>query len=266
MNNPKPKSNWRLKLRGVHRDAGFLVVGFTLIYALSGLAVNHVNDWNPSFSAYSRVVEISRPLPEDDDSAVSVIVEALELDSEPDRVYVRRDIIERIEVTLKDRVIEIRPDEGDFGVVLTGQEPETVYDLPKDLPKDPWTAASVVVKSLKLSIEGMKVETVKYPVRDLELTWKHRQVRVQDYQTGAHAVEEGEKARPVLRVLNWLHLNRGKKAWVWFADSYAIILLFLAISGTLMVPGKKGLIGRGGVFLLIGLAVPVLYLVIWGRP
>lgn len=193
MNNPNPKTNWRLKLRGIHRDVGFLVVGFTLIYALSGLALNHVNDWNPSFSTYSRVIEISQPLPEADEDAISIIVEALDLDSEPDRVYVRRDVIERTEVTLKDRIVEIRPDEGDFGVVLIDQDSETVYDLPKDLPTEPWTAASIVVKSLKLSTEGMKVETIKYPLRDLELTWERRQVHVQDYQTGAHIVEEGEK-------------------------------------------------------------------------
>ena len=31
-------------LRAVHRDAGYFGVGLTLVYALSGLAVNHIAD------------------------------------------------------------------------------------------------------------------------------------------------------------------------------------------------------------------------------
>lgn len=42
--------NWRWWFRVLHRDVGYLCVGLTLIYALSGLAVNHVADWNPSYS------------------------------------------------------------------------------------------------------------------------------------------------------------------------------------------------------------------------
>ena len=28
----------------IHRDVGYLVVGLTLIYAISGIAVNHIDD------------------------------------------------------------------------------------------------------------------------------------------------------------------------------------------------------------------------------
>ena len=50
---------------------------------------------------------------------------------------------------------------------------------------------------------------------------------------------------------NWLHLNRGKKAWTYVADSYAAFLLFLAFSGLFMIPGRKGLIGRGAIIALL---------------
>ncbi len=33
----------------LHRDAGYLCIGLTLLYALSGIAVNHLRDWNPSY-------------------------------------------------------------------------------------------------------------------------------------------------------------------------------------------------------------------------
>jgi hypothetical protein len=32
-----------------HRDVGYLCVGLTIIYAVSGIAVNHVDDWNPNY-------------------------------------------------------------------------------------------------------------------------------------------------------------------------------------------------------------------------
>jgi len=42
--------NWRRWNYILHRDIGFLCVGLTLVYAISGVSVNHVADWNPSYS------------------------------------------------------------------------------------------------------------------------------------------------------------------------------------------------------------------------
>ena len=36
--------------RILHRDFGYFFIGTTLIYALSGIALNHINDWNPNYS------------------------------------------------------------------------------------------------------------------------------------------------------------------------------------------------------------------------
>ena len=41
--------NWRKWNYLLHRDIGFVCVGLTLLYALSGIAVNHVRDWNPNY-------------------------------------------------------------------------------------------------------------------------------------------------------------------------------------------------------------------------
>ena len=43
----------------VHRDLGYFFAGTTLIYAVSGLAVNHVDDWNPSFVVHRDRVDES---------------------------------------------------------------------------------------------------------------------------------------------------------------------------------------------------------------
>ena len=35
--------------RATHRDLGYFFVAMILVYALSGIAINHINDWNPSY-------------------------------------------------------------------------------------------------------------------------------------------------------------------------------------------------------------------------
>jgi len=66
------------------------------------------------------------------------------------------------------------------------------------------------------------------------------------------------RERPVLRDLNYLHLNEAHGGWTWAADAYALLLLFLAVSGALIVKGRRGLGGRGGILLSVGVAVPLL--------
>lgn len=71
--------------------------------------------------------------------------------------------------------------------------------------------------------------------------------------------------RFLFRQINFLHLNEARGAWTWTADVYAAALAFLALSGVIMVNGRKGLKGRGAVFTAIGLGVPVLgyLLLVW---
>ena len=33
----------------IHRDLGYLCFGLTIIYVISGIAVNHIQDWNPTY-------------------------------------------------------------------------------------------------------------------------------------------------------------------------------------------------------------------------
>jgi hypothetical protein len=36
-------------IRLLHRDIGYIAFALTIIYSVSGIAVNHVNDWNPNY-------------------------------------------------------------------------------------------------------------------------------------------------------------------------------------------------------------------------
>lgn len=43
----------------LHRDVGYLAFGLTIVYGISGLAVNHRADWNPSVSSAKTTMVIA---------------------------------------------------------------------------------------------------------------------------------------------------------------------------------------------------------------
>jgi hypothetical protein len=40
---------WRRVVRIFHRDVGYVAAALTIIYSISGIAVNHIDDWNPNY-------------------------------------------------------------------------------------------------------------------------------------------------------------------------------------------------------------------------
>ena len=42
----------------LHRDFGYFFAGTTVIYAISGLAVNHLGDWNPNFIIKHQEIQV----------------------------------------------------------------------------------------------------------------------------------------------------------------------------------------------------------------
>ncbi len=40
---------WRRFNNAIHRDIGYFFFGMTVIYGLSGIALNHIDDWDPSY-------------------------------------------------------------------------------------------------------------------------------------------------------------------------------------------------------------------------
>jgi hypothetical protein len=193
---PTP-SRWRAKLsargllRAAHRDLGHLAVGLTFVYAVSGIAVNHILEWDPNFKNYAVTHELGGPLAGDDDVIAKQALAQLAI---------------------------------------------------SDAPRDAYRAGP----------------------NELDVFLDHRTLRI-DTRTG-HVEDEGQKPRLLLRVANWLHVSRGKRAWTFVADAYAAGLLLLALSGLFMLPLRKSLLGRGGLLLLVGVAAPVVYIELAGGP
>lgn len=178
-------------MRAAHRDIGYLLVGLTFVYAISGVAINHIDDWNPNFEDQKQTIELGKSLPDDTDAAVAVVLERLDIAAEP--------------ASVEDYGAELEIYIGKSRAIRADRESGTIFD---------------------------------------------------DHQ----------EPRFFLRMANWLHYNRGKAAWTYIADGYAILLLFLATSGLFMLKGRKGLIGRGAVLVILGVAVPILYVHWSGGP
>ena len=50
------KTNWFKLNRSLHRDIGYFCIGMTLIFSISGIAVNHIDDWNPNYKVEQEVI------------------------------------------------------------------------------------------------------------------------------------------------------------------------------------------------------------------
>jgi len=48
----------------------------------------------------------------------------------------------------------------------------------------------------------------------------------------------------------------------WFSDIFAAALILFAITGIFMVRGPKGIIGRGGIYAIAGIIIPIIFLIL----
>lgn len=50
---------WRKWNRAVHRDLGYLFFGMVVIYSLSGIAINHIDDWNANYVVIHEEIQVN---------------------------------------------------------------------------------------------------------------------------------------------------------------------------------------------------------------
>ena len=183
---------WRKWNRWIHREMGYLFFGMTIIYGLSGIALNHhvARHWDPGIVSRSESFKTHLSLT---------------------KASVNREVIEEIlEITGEGRFYK-------------------QYFFPND-------------EYLMIYLKGGHIN-VHLPTGSLTLT------KIRN--------------RPVFKEVDYLHYNKPKKLWTWFSDLYALGLILLAISGLIMVRGKKGILGRGGILTAIGILIPLVFLAIY---
>ena len=137
---PRSRSySWRRVLRALHRDVGYLVAGLTVVYAISGVAVNHIRDWNPSWRISREEVRFA-PLPVTDrETMASELVRVLELPGPP-RTSFRRSPAE-IELFYDGWTVEANVETG-VALTTRPRERAVLFDanfLHLNHPKGAWT-------------------------------------------------------------------------------------------------------------------------------
>ncbi len=199
---------WRKLLFSLHRDVGFLCLGLTIVYAVSGVAVNHRHHWDYNYSVSSEQRRLGPP---------EILLGVAKQPSKP--------------WTAADR-----------GALARQRQTELVAELCKTLGR------------------GDAPRTVFWRNPDrLSLFFGPADSDVIDYtpSTG-DALSVRRDERFLLRQLNLLHLNEPRGIWTYIADLFAVALLFLGISGVILVRGKRGLRGRGGMLMVAGFVLPII--------
>jgi uncharacterized protein len=180
---------WRKWNRVIHRDFGYFFFAMTVIYSLSGIAINHLNDWNPNY-----IITVSD---------------------------FQADIPQQAEEINKSAVLKM----------LSKLEEEKNYKK-HYFPKS---------NQLKVFLDGGNI--------------------VVDLDSGNGTIEKINR-RPVFHPVNYLHYNPGKW-WTLFSDVFAGALIIIAITGLLILKGKNGITNRGAILTIIGLIIPVIFLILF---
>jgi len=184
------KFQWRKWFRVVHRDFGYLFFGLTLVYSISGIALNHLDDWNSNYIIIRKEITIDNP----------------------ERIY--RGIT-------KPEVRAIMEELGQAGSYKNHYFPEE--------------------GTLKVFLKGGSV--------------------IIDTESGDGLLEKVTR-RSFFREMNYLHYNP-QESWTWVSDVFAGALILLAITGLFLVRGAKGITGRGAWLTILGIVLPIIFLIIY---
>ena len=175
--------------RILHRDLGYIFIGTSLIYGLSGIALNHMRDWNPNYS------------------------------------------------------VEVKDFKTNINLYKTAQSENNIKFLLDEID------------------DRGNYKKHYFPNNDrIKIFLKGGSSVIVDVNSGEGTAKFLRK-RSVFYEVNYLHYNPNDW-WKWFSDIYAGGLIFLAISSLFMVRGKKGVWGRGGIYTLIGIIIPIVFLIL----
>ncbi len=171
--------------RIIHRDLGYFFSGMIIIYALSGIALNHKHDWNPNYIINTNTINYK-------------------LDS-----------------------------------VQSIKSQETINQI--------------------ITLTQTKEEYKKhyFPQNDVLKIFLSKGSSITFNNNSGTIFFEELKSRPLFNAINYLHFNPGI-IWKYFSDMFAICLIILAISGSVILKGKKGFKWRGFTLIALGLIFPII--------
>jgi hypothetical protein len=146
----------------------------------------------------------------------------------------------------------------DFNSDYSVRRTELVFAQEIPRAEQEWTRARAEELLLRVGEEGNYLKHY-FPEPDrLKVFIRGGSSLTVDLASG-HAVYESIRKRPVLSSLNRLHYNPSRW-WTVFSDVFLAGLIVIVLSGLVMMRGPKGLRGRGGVELIAGILIPLLFI------
>jgi uncharacterized protein len=153
------RSPWRRWSIVLHRDVGYLAVAMTLAYALSGIAVNHVADWNPNYRISKTFVDVAPITATTTPEMIAAAVERLGLSAAPKGTF--RPDPQTLQLFYKERVYHVDLPTGK--VMIESTVPRRVlYEMNQlhlNHPKNAWTyiADLYALALILLAVTGLFV-------------------------------------------------------------------------------------------------------------
>ena len=130
---------WRRWSIVLHRDVGYLAVAMTLAYAISGIAVNHIADWNPNYRITKTFVDVAPITAATTPGMIADAVERLGLASPPTSSF--RPDPHTLQLFYRQRVFHVDLPTGKVMVESTVPRP-VLYEMNQlhlNHPKRAWT-------------------------------------------------------------------------------------------------------------------------------
>jgi len=154
-----PHVRWRRWSIALHRDIGYLAVGLTLAYAISGLAVNHRGDWNPNYRISKEFVRVAPVTGAATPGVVSDVVAQLKLDGAPKSSF--QPDAQTLQLFYKGKVVHVDLPTGKVMIERTVPR-RVLYEMNQlhlNGPKQAWTyvADAFAIALILLSITGLFV-------------------------------------------------------------------------------------------------------------
>jgi hypothetical protein len=84
--------------RVLHRDIGYFFIGSSLIYGISGVALNHLKDWNPNYSVELKAFNSTIIIDNNEEAEEDVLLLLSEFDLEDDykKHYFQKDSVIKV--------------------------------------------------------------------------------------------------------------------------------------------------------------------------
>lgn len=102
---------WRKLVIATHRDVGYFFAGLTVIYAISGIAVNHIEDWNPNYVIRTDTVQVGKLPVGDSATLAAAVLERMDIGEEPESVV--RMAPDQLKVFLDQRTLTVAVPSGE---------------------------------------------------------------------------------------------------------------------------------------------------------